>query len=211
MNYLYDVLLNFNSVLYEIYEWNKTDEITHIRKIPLFKISNKDLFNIINNKVKIGNEFLSKIYKKTEYFNKNKIGNIDYSFLLTDGKEVIALKQNKNSYFEYSKLLYEEELDALEYSESVKTTKLEYEIISKNKINIFQTRNENTIKKYILNTINEIINDNDLDKLKYIYLECFNKKINGNIKNQIYIDLKENWDNVYLNLYNFLRKISLKH
>ena len=102
-------------------------------------------------------------------------------------------------------------MDALEYSENVKTTKIKYEIIFKNKVNIFETRNEKSIKKYILNTINEIINSGDLDKLKYIYLECFNKKINGNIKKQIYIDLKDNWNDIYLNVYNFLRKISLKY
>ena len=39
MNYLYDILLNFNLRLYETYEWERNDQITHIRKIPFFKIN----------------------------------------------------------------------------------------------------------------------------------------------------------------------------
>ena len=44
MNYVYDVLLNFNKELYEYYDWNLSDVIIHIRKILLFKVDNK-VFN----------------------------------------------------------------------------------------------------------------------------------------------------------------------
>jgi len=33
MTYIYDILLNFKDDLYEFYDWNKTDNIIHIRKI----------------------------------------------------------------------------------------------------------------------------------------------------------------------------------
>ena len=42
MNYIYDILVNFKETLYDFYEWNKNDNITHIRKIPLFRIN--DIF-----------------------------------------------------------------------------------------------------------------------------------------------------------------------
>lgn len=45
MNYMYDVLLNFNDFPYDIFEWNKDDKINHIRKIPLFKLKTTDLSN----------------------------------------------------------------------------------------------------------------------------------------------------------------------
>ena len=51
MNYIYDIILNFQERIYDFYEWNKTDVITHIRKIPVFKISSKDLYNIENYNV----------------------------------------------------------------------------------------------------------------------------------------------------------------
>ena len=33
MNYIYDIVLNFNSNNYEFYEWNKNDNIINIRTI----------------------------------------------------------------------------------------------------------------------------------------------------------------------------------
>ena len=54
-----------------------------------------------------------------------------------------------------------------------------------------------------------MIKNNDLDKLNYLYLEIFNNKSN-NIK-QIYKDIENNWDDVYLKIYNFMKKILLKH
>ena len=39
MTYIYDILLNFKDELIEFYDWNKNDNIIHIRKIPLLKIT----------------------------------------------------------------------------------------------------------------------------------------------------------------------------
>ena len=35
MNYIYDILINFNENLYDFYDWNLNDQIDHIRKIPV--------------------------------------------------------------------------------------------------------------------------------------------------------------------------------
>jgi len=43
MNYVYDVLLNFQDYAYEFYEWNIDDEITHVRKVPMVRISTEQL------------------------------------------------------------------------------------------------------------------------------------------------------------------------
>jgi len=151
---------------------------------------------------------LTDIYKRTETLYRNKISTIEYAFLLSDGKEVIAFKIN-NGIISYSKLLYEEEIEVLEYSNCVKISQIKYEIIGKRNINQFKTRNENSIKKFIYKEIDEMLKNNDLDKLNYIYLEIFNKK-SDNIK-LIYKDIENNWDDVYLKIYNFMKKILLKH
>ena len=52
MNYIYDILLNYNKKLYEFYDWNLSDSIVHIRKIPIFKISTNQLIDLVNNKIK---------------------------------------------------------------------------------------------------------------------------------------------------------------
>ena len=73
MNYIYDILLNFNKKIYDIYEWEKNDIITHIRKIPLFIVEKKQLLEIVNNEVIFNQEKLKKIENKTEIFTKNNV------------------------------------------------------------------------------------------------------------------------------------------
>ena len=204
MNYIYDIFLNFNNYLYDVYEWNKNDNIIHVRKIPLFRVDNKTMCDFINNKIELSLEFLSKIYNKTELFSKNK--NIDYSFLISDGNDVIAVKAGNK----YSRLLIEEEREVLEYAGSIKSIEIDYKIIKNNKKIIFKTRNEIKIKNYIIKRINELIKYNDYDKLKFLYLDCFNKNIDDNIDKLFIYELNKNWDNVYLKLYNLLKLIETR-
>ena len=41
MNYYYDILLNFQDVYCMFYEWDSTDSIDFVKKIPLFHVDNK--------------------------------------------------------------------------------------------------------------------------------------------------------------------------
>ena len=67
MNYAYDILLNFTDEdrFIEFYEWNDKDYIEHIKKIPMFYISEKDLMTFFKNNIKISKSFLMKIKNKT--------------------------------------------------------------------------------------------------------------------------------------------------
>ena len=49
MKYIYDINLNFNEILYDFFEWNKSDNIIHTAKIPIIEIKKKDFVNSINN------------------------------------------------------------------------------------------------------------------------------------------------------------------
>ena len=209
MTYIYDIFLNYNDLVYEVFEWDKEDKISHIRKIPLIIINSLDLYNLINKKVIINSVFLTKIYRKTEIFNKNNICCLDYSFLATDKNEVIAFKIDKNGLIkQYSKLLVEEEIDVLDYSESLSYQIIEYKIIASKELDYFKTRNENKIKKFIYEEIKKI--ENDSDKLKFLYLECFGKIKNKNLLNIIYQQLEKNWENVYIKIYDFLKIMAVK-
>ena len=138
MNYIYDILVNFNSRVYDFFEWNYTDDITHIKKIPLFRVETDVLKDFVNNKVKLSPDFVSKIDKKSEIFNKNK--KLNYAFLATDGSEVICFKVMENGLInKYSKLLSQEEDEVLEYSLNIDYSKIDYEVI--NKIEIKKERN----------------------------------------------------------------------
>lgn len=208
MNYIYDILLNFNNVLYDIFEWNKNDDITHVRKIPFFKVDKETMFNFISKKVELKDDFLLKIFNKTEVFNKNRIDTICYSFLISDGIDVIALKLC-GSNIKYSRLLIDEEREVIEYVNSMPTTSINYGVIKKYKKAEFKTRNEMRIKKYINKRINELIHCNDYDKLRYLYLDCFNCNVDD-VEKEFIVSLNKNWDNVYLKLYNLLKLIETR-
>ena len=202
MNYIYDILLNFNNIPYDIFEWNKDDKILHIRKIPLIKLSTIDLSNLVNKKVIIDKEFLIKIYKRTEQYNKKVL---DYAFLATDGKMVIAFKIEQNK-IKYSQLFLDEEMEVLDFSSNLNVSIIKYQIINDRKIDYLQTRNQQYIRKFIYNQLKKI---NDVDKLNFLYLECFNKKSNDTLKD-IYYELDHNFENVYIKLYKVLKMTLIK-
>lgn len=174
MNYIYDILLNFNDNYFDFYDWNKLDNITEIRKIPIFKINSEDMYKIKNNYVIFDNEFKIKLKNKTEYFVGRSI-KLMSAFLLTDGIDVIGIKLGNNVL--YSSLQIDEELDILEEL-NINTTHIKYDIIKDKKIDAFKTRYQIEQEKVIKDKIKDILKENNIPKIKYIYYECFNKKEN---------------------------------
>ena len=209
MNYIYDIFLNYDKNLYEVFDWNKEDKITHIRKIPLVIVKTEDLYNLVNKIVTFDLEFLNKIYQKTEIFNKRKIEYIEYSFLATNKKELIAFKLNKNgNIIQYSKLLYEEEEEELNYSKSLGFKNINYKVQKKKENFSFKTRNEDKIKKYIYEELEKIKNNSN--KIKFLYFECFGNTKNKNLLKEIHYKLENNWENNYIEVYNCLKNIAIK-
>ena len=202
MNYIYDILLNYNDYAYDIFEWNKNDKITHVRKIFLIKLKTYDLLNFINKNIKLDSEFLLKIYKKTELFNKK---NIDYAFVGTDGKIVIAFKIEKGK-MKYSQLFLDEENEVLDFSVNLTFTDIKYNVINSKNRDYLVTRNEKMMKKYIYDELKKI---KDIEKLNFLYLECFNKK-SENVIIDIYKDLNSNFDNIYVKFYKILKMTMIK-
>lgn len=173
MNYIYDIILNFNEQIYDFYEWNKSDNLTHIRKIPLIRINSKDLYNIENNNIRFNEELFNKISNKTEIFSGRTVKNID-ACLFSDGTSVLALKFKNNKYY-YSKLILEEEMEVTEVSTRMKESVINYEIISK-KIKSLKTRKELEIENYVKKELNILKKNHEDEKLKYLFFECFGKK-----------------------------------
>jgi len=174
MNYIYDLLLNFNEKIYDFYDWNKTDKIIHIKKIPIFKISSSKMDIIKNNKICFEDSFLEKIYRKTEEFMNRKNKYIDYACLFTDGLEVIGVNINKKN--TYSKLLIDEEVEVINMSLHMNEKNVEIKTIGKKEKELFKTRKEIEQINETKNIFNKILNENNDEKLKYLYYECFDKK-----------------------------------
>ena len=148
MNYIYDILLNFNRQLYDFFEWNLSDNIIHVRKIPLFRIDSKTLLTIRDNKVKVDSSFLEKIKNKTEIFTNKDVDVIEYASLLTDGSSVIALKLNHDGKsFGKSTLLVDEDSEVLEVSDRIKELNFSYEILESEIYVPLKTRKEQKMEK----------------------------------------------------------------
>lgn len=201
MKYIYDIVLNFNEEFFEFYDWNLNDEITHIKKIPIIKIDSLKINEIKNNDIEFDNEFLNKIENKTETFKKK----IKYAFLITDDTEVIALKITDK--IKYSSLQITEELDILE-DLNLNYYDLKYNLKKKKNNYLLKTRLQYEIKNKVIDFITNLENDTDIEKLRYIYYECFNRKelekkvILENIKKQL--KNKE----IYLKLMDFCKQIN---
>lgn len=178
MNYIYDILVNFNEKeVYDFYEWEKTDNIEHLRRIPIFKVNTNTLKDLKKNRVKISNDFLLRLKNKTEIFCNKLIQFIEYASIFTDGSDLVVTEFSKEGeQILKSSMLLDESLDALDESDFMNETSIEYEVIEKLNYDEFKTRNERKIFDYIKKELNILIKSKNYDKLKYLYFEWYNKK-----------------------------------
>lgn len=196
MKYIYDIKLNFNNEFYEFYEWEKKDKITHMNKIPSYKITNKDIYNLKYNTIKVNKDFFK---------NKNQ------TFIFSNGYSVIAVKFNNKGYNKLkSDINIENQEEIINIINNQKTIKLNYKIIKKEKIE-FKTRIEKENKNKLIKKITEIYNNKEYNKINYIYLECFNNKNNSVEKkyNIIKKEIIKGKDNFY-KIFNIFKLISQK-
>ena len=130
MNYVYDIVLNFQKKFYDFFEWNENDDILHIRRIPLFSVNDNDYINIKNNLLVFDKEFQNKIFNKAERFKNIYVSNIAYACLISNKKEVLAIKLNKNGFLiARSSLLFDEADDIIRISKNLDFSTIGYRII----------------------------------------------------------------------------------
>lgn len=208
MNYIYDILLNFHDILYEFYDWNPNDNIINIRKIPLFKIPSNQLKEIKESSIRFHEDFLKKIENKTELFSSKDIKSIEYSCLVSDGSETIALLI-KNNYVQKSYLLVDEETEVLEVVTRLKEESLSYEILKRAKYAGFKTRKELETEKMIRKNLKRLKEENDIQQLRYLYYECFNEKEKDKEKilNRLEYTLEKKFDMISNKLSQFFQLI----
>lgn len=218
MIFIYDILLNWccnDTKLYEFFEWEKDDKFTHIKRIPLFKVKKEVLNDFIYNNVTMNKDFINKFYNLTETYNSNKVEKIPYAFLLTDGLSVIGVESDKEGNIKKkSRLIIDEEEEIICISS--KLTKIEdfsYKINYKLNNEMFLTRKEIEVKKYLLNEITYIYNSHDYKKLKYLYSEYSNmEEVNSNeIYNNLINSINKEINDKHIELYNLLQLIGNKN
>ena len=208
MTYIYDVTLNFNEVLYDFFEWNNSDNLIHVRKIPIFKVSNDTFLNVLTYEVQLSDEILYKIKDKTDTYGKKTKSFT--SCLIRNENNIIALKFDDNGISkQVSSIIIEEELDILEIRVSM-TKSFEYKTLNKREF-LTSTRYDSVNRTYLQKQINSLNIDNDREKIKYLYFEYFGKYINdektalNKLKKEI---IKDNYNN---NLKDFFKLSSNKY
>ena len=134
-------------------------------------------------------DFCDKIHNRTEKFKKINVALLNYVFLISNGKETMALKLNKNGVTTHkSSLLLDENEEISEMAEDLKLYNLEY----KNKLCFLYNHKED-------------------DKLKFLYLECFGKVEDdvNKVFNKLQKEIKSN-NKVTLKMIDFFKLINQK-
>ena len=215
MIYTYDILLNWTKGerLKEFYEWNLEDDLEHIKKMPIIRIRESLLKDLLTSKVKIDKTFLSKIKYKTESYFHNEIDVIDYAVIVTTEKKALALElDNEGNIMYKSSLLIDEEEEVLEIGEELVIMDIPYEVITKNKKVSYLTRKEEEEKKFLTKEIKKIKQNKESSKLNYLYkeffiddVESFNDKLTILEK-----EISKDYNSFHHRLYNLLKLSTIK-
>ena len=215
MIYTYDILLNWTKEdrLKEFFEWNLEDDLENIKKIPIIRISEVMMKDLLTSKIKIDKSFLFKIKCKTESYFHNEIDVIDYAVIVTTLKKSLALELDSEGNILFkSNLLLDEEEEVLEIGEELVIMDIPYNIISKNKKVSYLTRKEEEEKKFLTKEIKKIKANKEESKLNYLYKEFFTTELNSfNDKlNLIEKEISKDYNSFHHKLYNLLKLSTIK-
>ena len=160
MDYIYDIVLNFQNEYYDFYEWQPTDKIINIKRIPIYRVTTKDYLNIKKNDTTIEIRSIPKT---------NKI------FLLTNGIEVMGIRIDTNGKVtKKSSLLFDENDEILEDKKYIKEIDIKYKVDKKNNINYISRLKQEKIK-YLDRYFNKLDKIKDEYFLKYLYFDLYNE------------------------------------
>ena len=173
MVYIYDILLNFNKNLLEYFEWEETDSIKYIKKVPLFKVNTKFIKDIIYKIIILDDSFINKVPK----YEMNGMKDAGSVCLFTDGSMVVGVFLKNGSPVNLSRLLLDEEQEVLEISENMNLFDINYCVKGNRNFNRDNlTRKENNIKESLFKEFKKLFVDKKYDKLLYLYYEYTNKE-----------------------------------
>ena len=197
MNFIYDIVLNFNKEYYNFFEWNKKDNIINVKKIPLFMVFNNIFNNMKYDIVKVSSDFINMIKDKTYIYSKK---DSIISCLISNGKEVIGVMfDTDGNVIKRSSLLLDEEEEVLDevYDENV----FDIDIVSVkkrkiNEINRVQKDKSNYLLRYIKK-------ENNTLNLKYLYYDYFEEEEEDivKIKDRLNYEITNNYNKKLSKLY----------
>ena len=207
MNYIYDILANFNSCFYDFYDWDDGDDIVHIKKLPILKVDSNFLNSVKYYDVFVDCSLLEKIHKKCDFFKGNK-GKFSYVCALCDGCEAIIVRfDSKGRVIGRSSMLIDEGNEVIDMAEGIGVSNFNISINNKVCCDFFKTRHELSINNFILDSLSHM----DFDKLRFLYFDCFDEH-EFDIDKIIYRitdEVKNNFDFISSKIYDFLKLTSI--
>ncbi len=204
MNYIYDIILNFNEEFYDFYEWKNNDNVINVRKIPVLKVDENTYVSLRNNKVQVSMETIDLLKKNFSLYNEKIEGNI--ICLITNGMSAFGVMFNNNGYLiKRSSMLFDEEEEVIDESENIKKVKIEFiknEKQKSNNISRIVKEKQKFIKDYISSLDDELT-------LKYIYYDYFEKEENkNNIKEILLSEINSEWNSKLSKLYDLTKLLN---
>lgn len=204
MNYIYDIILNFNEEFYDFYEWKNNDNVINVRKIPVLKVDENTYVSLRNNKIQVSMETIDSLKKNFSLYNEKIEGNI--ICLITNGMSAFGVMFNNNGYLiKRSSMLFDEEEEVIDESENIKEVKIDFiknEKQKSNNISRIVKEKQKFIKDYISSLDDELT-------LKYIYYDYFEKEENkNNIKEILLSEINSEWNSKLSKLYDLTKLLN---
>lgn len=204
MNYIYDIILNFNEEFYDFYEWKSNDNVINVRKIPVLKVDENTYVSLRNNKVQVSMETIDSLKKNFSLYNEKIEGNI--ICLITNGMSAFGVMFNNNGYLiKRSSMLFDEEEEVIDESENIKEVKIDFiknEKQKSNNISRIVKEKQKFIKDYISSLDDELT-------LKYIYYDYFEKEEDkNNIKEILLSEINSEWNSKLSKLYDLTKLLN---
>lgn len=171
MSFYYDIIVNFQDDNYMFYEWEETDALEYIKKIPAFQVPIKVMRDLVDNNVVVSKEFLENIFNKT----KLKKGTLEYAALFVSKNGAIVLEfASDGKSIARSYLQIADECHVLDTMYTIQLEKLEYRLLDRLECRE-KLRSEKIIKDLINLEINTLYQNKKWEKIVFLYNEWFKK------------------------------------
>ena len=203
MNFYYDLVLNFLDTNYLFYDWDEFDNIEYIKKIPIFQVTSKRFKEMYQYNGKVTLEFLKELEDKT-ILKKDKL---KYACIVADKNNAMALEfASDGNIIARSSLMLKDEISLLEYLYTIPVTDIEFVKEQALKINN-DIRKCQKIKKFIMTELKRLEEENNIAKLKFLYLEWFNEKEDDltKIKQRMTKKLAKGINEEEIHIYNIIK------
>lgn len=202
MNYIYDIVLNFQDNYYQFFEWNRKDKIKNISRIAVYHISDQDLIDLTYNQIILSLPFLSQLKNETKKYKK-------IMCLVSNTSQTIGLLFNQDGrLIKRSSLLFEEETEVNNIAKTLPITEITYQEnikVDPNHNLRIEIEKKDTLVQYINQT-------KDIIALKYLYYEYFKEECDDyhQIKTALLNILEEEWNKKKNNLYYLINILAKK-